>query len=117
MVPTWNYAVVQASGPLRVVDDREWLRSQIEALTRSQEQRRSDPWEVADAPAPYVEAMIRGIVGIEIPILRLEGKWKVSQNRPAADRRGVIAGLSTEAPGEGGDMAELVKAFGKGDGD
>ena len=110
VVPTWNYAVVQVHGRLRVVEDRDWLRAQIEALTRSQEDQREHGWQVSDAPAAYVEAQIKGIVGIEIAITRIEGKWKVSQNRPERDRAGVIAGLR-----EGGDearqaMAELVAA-------
>jgi transcriptional regulator len=109
VVPTWNYAVVQVHGRMRAIEDRDWLRAQIEALTRQQEERREHGWHVSDAPAAYVEAQIRGIVGIEIAITRIEGKWKVSQNRPEGDRAGVVAGLR-----DGGDeaaaMAELVAA-------
>ncbi|MEJ0012588.1 MAG: FMN-binding negative transcriptional regulator [Bauldia sp.] len=105
VVPTWNYAVVQVHGRLRAVEDRDWLRAQIEALTRSQEDRRAHGWHVADAPEAYIEAQIRGIVGIEIAIARIEGKWKVSQNRPESDRAGVVAGLSN-----GGDEAALAMA-------
>lgn len=107
VVPTWNYAVVQAHGRLRVIEDRHWLRAQIEALTRSQEDRREHSWQVSDAPTAYVEAQMGGIVGIEIAITRIEGKWKVSQNRPDRDRAGVVAGL--QADGEAA-MAELVGA-------
>ena len=110
VVPTWNYAVVQVHGRLRVVQDRDWLRAQIEALTRSQEDRRERSWQVTDAPAAYVEAQIRGIVGIEIAITRIEGKWKVSQNRPERDRAGVIAGLREGADEAGQAMADLVAA-------
>ena len=94
VVPTWNYAIVQVSGPLQVIEDRDWLRTQIGALTALQEGRREEPWAVSDAPASYVESQIKGIVGIEIPIAKIEGKWKVSQNRPEADRRGVVEGLA-----------------------
>lgn len=110
VVPTWNYAVVQVRGRLRVIEDRDWLRAQIEALTRSQEDRRKNSWQVADAPAAYVEAQIGGIVGIEIAITRIEGKWKVSQNRPERDRAGVVAGLHGEGDEAAGAMAELVAA-------
>ena len=109
VVPTWNYAIVQASGPLQVIEDRDWLRTQIGALTAFQEGRREEPWAVSDAPASYVELQIKGIVGIEIPIAKIEGKWKVSQNRPEADRRGVVEGLRALGD-EGSDaMAALVE--------
>jgi transcriptional regulator len=107
VVPTWNYAVVQVHGRLRITEDPAWLRSQIDSLTRLQEGNRAEPWQVSDAPAGYVEAQIRGIAGLEIEISRIEGKWKVSQNRPAADRPGIIAGLRTEGQA---DMADLVEA-------
>jgi transcriptional regulator len=107
VVPTWNYAVVQVHGRMRVTEDPVWLRSQIESLTRLQEGTRAQPWQVSDAPAEYVEAQIRGIVGLEIEISRIEGKWKVSQNRPAADRPGIVAGLRI---GGQADVADLVEA-------
>ncbi len=112
MVPTWNYQMVHAWGPMRAIEDRDWLAAQIAALTRQQEERRAEPWAVSDAPAPFIEAQLKGIVGIEIPIARIEGKWKVSQNRPEADRRGVIAGLSAEGDADSLAMAELVAAGG-----
>lgn len=106
VVPTWNYATVHAWGRPRVIEDAAWLRGQIGALTQSREQGRTDPWAVDDAPERFIEAQVKGIVGLEIPIARIEGKWKVSQNRPEADRRGVVEGLRAE----GGDeaMARLV---------
>ena len=107
VVPTWNYAVVHAHGRLSVIDDEEWLLSQITALTARHEQPRARPWQVADAPAPFVRAQMKGIVGIEIEITRLEGKWKVSQNRAQADRDGVISGLIAE-DGGASRMAALV---------
>ena len=106
VVPTWNYVVVQVRGTPRVIDDRAWLRAQIGALTLTQEGQRSEPWKVTDAPEPFIEGQIKAIIGIEIPILTIEGKWKVSQNRSAADRQGVYEGLQTEGINE--DMAKLV---------
>lgn len=93
VVPTWNYITVHAWGAPRVIDDAEWLRRQIDALTRHKEQAQPSPWNVADAPDAFIAAQIKGIVGVEIPIARIEGKWKVSQNRPAVDQGGVINGL------------------------
>lgn len=110
VVPTWNYAIVQVRGPVRVVEDREWLRRQITALTAEHESSRSEPWAVTDAPEDFVEAQLKGIIGIEMTIETIEGKWKVSQNRPAADREGVARGLAGE--GLDPDMAELVARYG-----
>ncbi len=105
VVPTWNYVAVHATGRLRVVDDPAWLRRQIEALTAEHEGRRAAPWAVSDAPEDFVVAQMRAIVGIEIDILDLQGKWKLSQNRTAADRRGVADGLACE-----GDVSSRVMA-------
>lgn len=105
VVPTWNYAVVQVRGRMRAIEDRDWLRTQIDALTRAQEERREHSWHVADAPASYIEGQLKGIVGIEIAITRIEGKWKVSQNRPENDKVGVVAGLTAS-----GDEAMLAMA-------
>lgn len=109
VVPTWNYVMVQASGPMRVIEDRDWLRIQIADLTAALEGRRAEPWAVSDAPTAFVEAQLKGIVGLEIPIVRLEGKWKVSQNRPDGDRQGVIDGLRAAGEDESLAMAELVR--------
>jgi transcriptional regulator len=112
VVPTWNYATVQVHGLMRAIEDRDWLAGQIAALTRENEGKRTEPWSVTDAPEQFVASQIKGIVGIEIPISRIEGKWKVSQNRPEADREGVIDGLR-EAGDESADaMAALVATFG-----
>lgn len=113
VVPTWNYAAVHARGPLRAIDDPAWLRSFVEQLTARHEADReaatgAAPWQVSDAPEPYLERMIKAIVGIEIPIARIEGKWKVSQNRPAADRAGVAAGLREDRDPMHHAMAALV---------
>ena len=112
VVPTWNYATVQARGRPRVIEDEAWLRRQIDDLTRMREAGRAAPWSVADAPPAFTAAQIRGIVGIEIPIARLTGKWKVSQNRSEADRAGVAAGLRRDAGGDDA-MADLVDRMGQ----
>ena len=108
VVPTWNYAVVHVRGPLVVHDDREWLRDLVSRLTLSQEAGRSQPWGVGDAPAEYIDRMLEAIVGIEIPVTSIEGKWKVSQNRVQADRDGVAAGLRGRGDAEAQSMARLV---------
>ena len=110
VVPTWNYAVVQVRGRARIVDDKEWLAGQIAELTATHEAPQAEPWQVTDAPAPFIEAQIKGIIGLEIEITELSGKWKVSQNRPVADRVGVANGL--EAGGSADEMAHLVRQFG-----
>ena len=94
VVPTWNYIVVQARGRLRAIDDAAWLRALVTRLTTRFEASQARPWGVGDAPADYIETMLRAIVGIEIEVTALVGKWKVSQNRSAADRAGVAAGLA-----------------------
>ena len=109
VVPTWNYAVVHAHGPLRVIDDRAWLRAFVAALTNRHEAGRRDPWKVTDAPADYVDSMVTAIVGIEIPITKLIGKWKVSQNRPEQDRAGVVEGLRRDGGESAEAMARLVR--------
>jgi len=106
VVPTWNYVVVQARGTPRVIDDPDWLRAQIRNLTAAQEQKRPTPWNVNDAPEPFISGQIQAIIGVEIPISTIEGKWKVSQNRSAADRQGVEEGLRQEGISE--EMARLV---------
>lgn len=112
VVPTWNYAIVQVRGMARIIDDRDWLAWQINALTETQESTRADPWHVSDAPAPFIESQIKAIIGMEIAIESIEGKWKVSQNRPAADRKGVIEGLEASSDTAGAtEMAELVRRF------
>jgi transcriptional regulator len=109
VVPTWNYAVVHAYGTLRFIDDRAWLRAFVETLTNRHEGGRPDPWKVTDAPADYVDSMVGAIIGLEMRITRLIGKWKVSQNRPDQDRHGVVEGLRREGGGSAADMAELVR--------
>lgn len=98
VVPTWNYIVVQARGRPQVIDDTDWLRSQIDDLTALQESDRPAPWSVTDAPPDFVNAQLKGISGVEIPVDRIEGKWKASQNQPVANRAGVLAGLREQDP-------------------
>ncbi|HEV7251765.1 MAG TPA: FMN-binding negative transcriptional regulator [Mesorhizobium sp.] len=107
VVPTWNYATVHVWGRPRLVEDGAWLRAHLEALTSARESRRAAPWSVDDAPAPFVAAQLKGIVGVELPIARSEGKWKVSQNRGEADRNGVVRGPREEGP-DAEPMAALV---------
>ena len=95
VVPTWNYVTVHTWGVPTVIDDPDWIRSQVDRLTAQQEADQATPWQVDDAPPDFSASMIRGIVGIEIAISEIQGKWKVSQNRPAADVQGVHDGLSS----------------------
>lgn len=110
VVPTWNYVAVHAYGEVRWIDDAEWLRSLVTRLTDRHEAPFAEPWRVTDAPEAFLEQMLKGIIGVEMPISRIEGKWKLSQNRPAADVDGTIAGL--EARGDAGSAA-LAAAMAK----
>ena len=96
VVPTWNYSAVHVYGALTAVQDRDWLHRLVGELTDHHEAPRNEPWKVEDAPADYIEVMLRGIVGIEVRIARIEGKAKLSQNRAAPDIAGVIDGLCSE---------------------
>ncbi|HQV70822.1 MAG TPA: FMN-binding negative transcriptional regulator [Thermoflexales bacterium] len=108
-VPTWNYAVVHAYGLPRVMDDREWLLAHVSRLSDLHEATQPVPWRVSDAPPDYIDGMLKAIVGIEIPIAKIEGKWKASQNRPTPDKHGVIAGLSANEDDDSLAMAALVR--------
>jgi transcriptional regulator len=109
VVPTWNYAVVHAYGPLTVIEDGQWLFAHLETLTNTHEAGLPLPWKVGDAPEAFIRSMMEGIVGLELPIRRLEGKWKVSQNRSQADRKGVVEGLSNLNTPESLAMKALVE--------
>ncbi len=113
-VPTWNYAVVHVQGVARAIEDVDWLRSHLESMTDTHEAPQAVPWKVSDAPEDYVQRMIGSIVGIEIPIDRIEGKWKVSQNRAMPDRLGVVAGLLGRGDEASTAMATLVQQYAKG---
>ena len=106
VVPTWNYSAVHAYGPIEFFDDAARLLDVVTRLTRLHETPRAEPWAVSDAPEPFIQSQLRGIVGLRLPITRLEGKRKLSQNRSAADRAGVAQGLAqSERP-----MERLVAA-------
>ena len=113
VVPTWNYTMVQAKGRAKVMDDA-WLAQQIQELTRALESRREKPWAVGDAPADFIAMQRRAIVGIEIEIVDIRGKWKASQNRSAADREGVVSGLEALGDEEALAMADIVREASRG---
>ncbi len=105
VVPTWNYVAVHAYGPICFFHERDRLLEVVTRLTQREEGRREAPWGVSDAPAAYIDGMLKGIVGFSIPITRIEGKWKMSQNRPEPDVAGVIEGFRAEGRG---DLAQAV---------
>ena len=109
VVPTFNYAVVHAHGPLRAIHDPAWLLALLERLTKRHEADRAAPWKVADAPRAYIDQMLAAIVGIEIPIARIQGKWKISQNRSGADQARVAAGLGARSDAPALAMAALMQ--------
>jgi transcriptional regulator len=113
VVPTWNYAIVQVRGDARIIDDPSWLREQIGALTGENENSRPQPWGVDDAPSEFISAQLKGIIGIEIDITAIDGKWKVSQNRPVGDRQGVARGLDEIRHADAAEMADLVRRYDK----
>jgi transcriptional regulator len=107
VVPTWNYVAIHARGRLRFFDNRESLRHIVTRLTEKYEQSRAEPWQVTDAPADYVDAMLKAIIGFELTIEQLDGKWKMSQNQPIENRAGVVEGLTQEGDDA---LAALVAA-------
>jgi transcriptional regulator len=108
-VPTWNYAVVHAHGQPRFIQERQWLVEHVAKLTDTHEGGQALPWRVADAPVDFTERLIGAIVGVEIPVMRLEGKWKTHQNRATPDKLGVVAGLLSRGDDEAVEMAGLVQ--------
>ncbi|MBC7681698.1 MAG: FMN-binding negative transcriptional regulator [Ferruginibacter sp.] len=110
VVPTWNYAVVHAHGNVRIFEDRAQLLALVTRLTSLHETGQAQPWQVADAPADYIDSMLAAIVGIEIPVQRWMGKWKVSQNRTMEDQRGVVAGMQARDTANTQAMAALVQS-------
>jgi transcriptional regulator len=109
VVPTWNYVTVHVHGRAKLFEEQARLLEHLQALTAQNEAAFENPWSVSDAPAEYVGALSKGIVGIEISIESMQGKWKVSQNRPEADRLGVMTGLRLMNSAAGLEMADLVK--------
>ena len=108
-VPTWNYAAVHAYGPARRIHDPVWLRELVRRLSERHEAREPAPWDMHALPEPYVQSMLNGIVGIEIAVSRFEGKFKLSQNRPAADRPRIIAALERRDDPESQAVAQLMR--------
>jgi len=109
-VPTWNYAAVHAYGPARTIADPDWLRDFVRRLSERHEAREpTPPWRMADLPEAYVRSMLNGITGIEIAVSRIEGKFKLSQNRPAADRPRIIAALEGRVDAESRAVAQLMR--------
>jgi transcriptional regulator len=109
VVPTYNYVVAHAYGRLQIIEDRAWLRGLVTRLTERFEHGRPEPWQVSDAPQDFIDKQLNAIVGIEIVISKLLGKWKASQNRPPADRTGVAEALGAAADADSLAMAQLVK--------
>lgn len=107
-VPTWNYAVVHAHGVPRAIEDAGWILDHVTRLSAENESGRPEPWQVSDAPRDYINKLVNAIVGIEIPIATLTGKWKISQNRPRPDQQGVVAGLESQTTARAHEMAELI---------
>jgi transcriptional regulator len=110
VVPTWNYAVVHVSGVLRAIDDESWLEGQLNHLTSQNESVFSEPWAISDAPPDYVKKLLAAIVGIEMTVRDIRGKWKVSQNQPDINQAGVVLGLLGMGQPKSDAMAALVKA-------
>jgi transcriptional regulator len=108
VAPTWNYAVVHAYGRPEVMTDRDWLLRHVTELTAQQESSEAKPWAPSDAPAAYIEVMLRGIVGFRFAITRLEGKWKMSQNRETQDQVGVVNGLKKRCDGDDLEIAKVI---------
>ena len=112
VVPTWNYVVAHLHGRLRIVEDPRWLRTLVSRLTDTHEASRAGRWQLSDAPADYIEQMLRAIVGIEIEVTRLRAKCKASQNRSASDRAGVADGLGSLHSDTGRELAAWVRGDG-----
>ena len=112
VVPTWNYVAVHAYGPIEFFDDPDRLLTVVTRLTDLHEQPRAERWKVTDAPEAFIRAQLRGIVGLRLPIVRLEGKRKLSQNRPAEDRDRVSAGLAQSDRASDQAVARLMSEAG-----
>lgn len=108
VVPTWNYVLVHAYGKLNIIQDELWLMEHLESLTLTQEKELTTPWKPSDAPEKFLNQQLKGIVGVELIIDRFEGKWKISQNKGAADKAGVVAGLQSTGTDDAVAMANLV---------
>jgi transcriptional regulator len=109
VVPTWNFAVVHAYGRPEVMTEKDWLLRHVTDLTTQQEKNETKPWAPSDAPSTYIDVMLRGIVGFRFPITRLEGKWKMSQNREIQDQVGIVNGLSNRRDGDDLEIAKWIR--------
>ncbi len=109
VVPTWNYATVHTRGVLKLIDDPDWLITQIGSLSDIHEEGRDDPWKVTDAPDKYIRGQMKGIIGLEIEIADLTGKWKMSQNKNDADKAGIFAGLEADGDENAREMIRVMK--------
>lgn len=109
VVPTWNYVVVHARGPLRFIEHPQWLRDHVNELTNVHEASRTTPWKVSDAPDDYIDGLLGAIVGVEMVIARLDGKWKLGQNRPERDRTGMVNGLRGENRASDAELAAMIE--------
>lgn len=110
VVPTWNYVAVHAYGTLRIVDDAEWLRRLVTRLTDLHEGFSAVPWKVTDAPDAFIDQMLKGIIGVELALTRVEGKWKLSQNRPEPDQAGTIAGLDARGDADSRTVSAAMRS-------
>ena len=108
-VPTWNYVDVHAYGTLRLIEDVDWLRMVLRRLSDRHEARSAEPWRMQDLPEPYMSGMMKGIIGLDIAVTRLEGKYKLSQNRPAADRPRIVAALEARGDADAVGVARLMR--------
>jgi transcriptional regulator len=111
VVPTWNYLAVQARGRIEIFDEAAALTDLVTRLTAAHEAGRAEPWAVTDAPADFIQSMVRGIVGFRLTLTRLDGAWKMSQNRPAADQAGVVAGLAADHDPRSDAVAAVMNAL------
>jgi transcriptional regulator len=108
VVPTWNYSAVHAYGPIEFFEDADRILGIVTRLTNLHEGQRTEPWAVTDAPADFIKAQLRGIIGLRIPIARLDGKLKMSQNRTAEDRAGAAAGLAASSRASDQVVATMI---------
>ncbi|MET0067099.1 MAG: FMN-binding negative transcriptional regulator [Candidatus Thiodiazotropha sp.] len=108
VVPTWNYRVVHARGNIRLIDDETWLHTHLQRMTDQMEAQSLQPWSLADAPRDFINGLVKGVVGIELEIRSLTGKWKLSQNRSQEDRNGVVEGLRGLGSAEGETLIEAM---------
>lgn len=111
VVPTWNYCAVHVYGQIRLIDDRNWLHEHLTEFTRDKESGLPEPWSLADAPTDFIDRIIQHIIGFEMTITRLQGKWKVSQNQPPENRKSIIEGLSHSGFAEAQTMAKIIENY------